>query len=34
MVIKTVEENGKIYYRHFDDYDKYIKALKNEKSLS
>jgi hypothetical protein len=28
MVIKIKGEEGKIYYKHFDEYDKYLKALK------
>jgi hypothetical protein len=38
MVIKIIDDKtGVIYYKHFDDYDKYLKELKalnNEKSLS
>jgi hypothetical protein len=33
MVIKNIDETGKIYYKVFDDYSKYLKeldALKNE----
>jgi hypothetical protein len=33
MVIKKIDETGKIYYKVFDDYSKYLKeldALKNE----
>jgi hypothetical protein len=33
MVIKKIDEIGKIYYKVFDDYSKYLKeldALKNE----
>jgi hypothetical protein len=36
MVIKIIDKD-KIYYKTFDDYNKYLKelnALKNEKSLS
>jgi hypothetical protein len=24
MVIKIVDKDGKIYYKHFDEYDKYL----------
>jgi hypothetical protein len=33
MVIKKIDETGKIYYKVFNDYSKYLKeleALKNE----
>ena len=33
MVIKKIDETGKIYYKVFDNYSKYLKeldALKNE----
>jgi hypothetical protein len=36
MVIKIIDDKGVIYYKHFDDYDKYLKELKalnNEESL-
>jgi hypothetical protein len=33
MVIKIEDKDGKIYYKHFDEYDKYL-AYKRKESLS
>jgi hypothetical protein len=34
--LKYIDKDGKIYYKHFDDYDKYLKeseALNKDESL-